>query len=132
MTAFFGMTSKFVEVTLSHKYRNQTEDGTMAGGPMYYIDIGLNMKWLAVVFSVCLLMMCLGTGNMPQISSIAVVLQDTFSIPKIATGAVLAVLLWMVIIGGIKRIAQIASKLVPFIEVTKQISSSVAIPHSII
>ena len=114
ITAFLGMTTKFVEVTLSHKYREKLADGSMSGGPMYYIDNGLNMKWLAVVFSVCLLMMCLGTGNMPQISSKAVVLQDTFSIPKIATGAVLAVLLWMVIIGGIKRIAQIASKLVPF------------------
>jgi AGCS family alanine or glycine:cation symporter len=58
--------------------------------------------------------MCLGTGNMPQISSIAVVMNDTFNIPKFVTGAVLAILLWMVIIGGIKRIAQIASKLVPF------------------
>ena len=58
--------------------------------------------------------MCLGTGNMPQISSIAVVMNDTFNIPKFVTGAVLAALLWMVIIGGIKRIAQIASKLVPF------------------
>jgi AGCS family alanine or glycine:cation symporter len=72
------------------------------------------MKWLAVLFSVCLLLMCLGTGNMPQISSIAVVMNDTFNIPKFVTGAVLAALLWMVIIGGIKRIAQIASKLVPF------------------
>ena len=81
---------------------------------MYYIENGLNMKWLAVLFSVCLLLMCLGTGNMPQISSIAVVMNDTFNIPKFVTGAVLAVLLWMVIIGGIKRIAQIASKLVPF------------------
>ena len=81
---------------------------------MYYIENGLNMKWLAILFSVCLLLMCLGTGNMPQISSIAVVMNDTFNIPKIVTGAVLASLLWMVIIGGIKRIAQIASKLVPF------------------
>jgi AGCS family alanine or glycine:cation symporter len=81
---------------------------------MYYIENGLNMRWLAILFSVCLLLMCLGTGNMPQISSIAVVMNDTFNIPKFLTGAVLAVLLWMVIIGGIKRIAQIASKLVPF------------------
>ena len=58
--------------------------------------------------------MCLGTGNMPQISSISVVLLDTFNIPKIVTGLVLSVLVWLVIIGGIKRIAQIASKLVPF------------------
>ena len=59
-------------------------------------------------------MMCIGTGNMPQINNIALVMNDTFDIPKWLTGAVLAVLLWMVIIGGIKRIAQIASKLVPF------------------
>ena len=114
VTAFLGMTTKFVEVTLSHKYREKLPDGTMSGGPMYYIENGLNMKWLAIVFSVCLLMMCLGTGNMPQISSISVVLLDTFNIPKIATGLVLSVLVWLVIIGGIKRIAQIASKLVPF------------------
>ena len=114
VTAFLGMTTKFVEVTLSHKYREKLPDGTMSGGPMYYIENGLNMKWLAIVFSVCLLMMCLGTGNMPQISSISVVLLDTFDIPKIVTGLVLSVLVWLVIIGGIKRIAQIASKLVPF------------------
>mgnify|MGYP001166620995 FL=1 len=114
VTAFFGMTTKFVEVTLAHKYREILPDGSISGGPMYYIENGLNMKWLAILFSICLLLMCLGTGNMPQISSIAVVMNDTFHIPKIVTGAVLATLLWMVIIGGIKRIAQIASKLVPF------------------
>ena len=114
VTAFFGMTTKFVEVTLAHKYREVLPDGSISGGPMYYIENGLNMKWLAMLFSVCLLLMCLGTGNMPQISSIAVVMNDTFNIPKFMTGAVLAVLLWLVIIGGIKRIAQIASKLVPF------------------
>ena len=114
ITAFFGMTTKFVEVTLAHKYRETLPDGSISGGPMYYIENGLNMRWLAILFSVCLLLMCLGTGNMPQISSIAVVMNDTFNIPKIITGGVLAALLWMVIIGGIKRIAQIASKLVPF------------------
>jgi AGCS family alanine or glycine:cation symporter len=114
ITAFLGMTTKFVEVTLAHKYREKLPDGSIAGGPMFYIENGLNMKWLAVVFSVCLLMMCIGTGNMPQINNIALVMNDTFDIPKWLTGVVLAVLLWMVIIGGIKRIAQIASKLVPF------------------
>ena len=114
ITAFFGMTTKFVEVTLAHKYRETLPDGSISGGPMYYIENGLNMRWLAILFSICLLLMCLGTGNMPQISSIAVVMNDTFNIPKVVTGGVLAVLLWMVIIGGIKRIAQIASKLVPF------------------
>ena len=114
VTAFLGMTTKFVEVTLAHKYRETLPDGSISGGPMYYIENGLKKRWLAVLFSVCLLMMCIGTGNMPQISSISVVMNDTFNIPKVVTGGVLAVLLWMVIIGGIKRIAQIASKLVPF------------------
>ncbi len=114
VVAFLGMTTKFVEVTLAHKYREKLADGSIAGGPMFYIENGLNMKWLAVVFSVCLLMMCIGTGNMPQINNIALVMNDTFNIPKWLTGLVLAILLWMVIIGGIKRIAQIASKLVPF------------------
>ena len=114
ITAFFGMTTKFVEVTLAHKYREILPDGSISGGPMYYIENGLNMKWLAILFSICLLLMCIGTGNMPQISSIAVIMNDTFDIPKYVTGAILAILLWMVIIGGIKRIAQIASKLVPF------------------
>ena len=114
VVAFLGMTTKFVEVTLAHKYREKLADGSIAGGPMFYIENGLNMKWLAVVFSVCLLMMCIGTGNMPQINNIALVMNDTFDIPKWLTGLVLAILLWMVIIGGIKRIAQIASKLVPF------------------
>jgi alanine or glycine:cation symporter, AGCS family len=114
VTAFFGMTTKFVEVTLAHKYREVLPDGSISGGPMYYIENGLSMRWLAILFSICLLLMAIGTGNMPQISSIAVVMNDTFDIPKIVTGAVLSVLLWLVIIGGIKRIAQIASKLVPF------------------
>ena len=114
VVAFLGMTTKFVEVTLAHKYREKLPDGSIAGGPMFYIENGLNMKWLAVIFSVCLLMMCIGTGNMPQINNIALVMNDTFDIPKWLTGLVLAILLWMVIIGGIKRIAQIASKLVPF------------------
>ena len=114
VVAFLGMTTKFVEVTLAHKYREKLADGSIAGGPMFYIENGLNLKWLAVIISVCLLMMCIGTGNMPQINNIALVMNDTFDIPKWLTGLVLAILLWMVIIGGIKRIAQIASKLVPF------------------
>lgn len=59
MTAFMGMTTKFVEVTLSHKYRVKTEDGTMAGGPMYYMDRRLNMKWLAVIFAIATIILSL-------------------------------------------------------------------------
>ena len=113
MTAFFGMTSKFVEVTLSHKYRNQTEDGTMAGGPMYYMEKGLNMKWLAVIFAIATVLSSFGTGNLPQINSIASGLESTFNLDPLITASVLSVLLALVIIGGITRIAKVAAAIVP-------------------
>jgi AGCS family alanine or glycine:cation symporter len=113
MTALLGMTTKFVEVTLSHKYREKTEDGTMAGGPMYYMKNRLNMKWLAVIFAIATVLSSFGTGSLPQINSISNSLFATFGINKILTGAVLALLLAFVIIGGIKRIAKVTSRLVP-------------------
>lgn len=113
MTAFFGMTSKFVEVTLSHKYRTQTEDGTMAGGPMYYMEKGLNAKWLAIIFAIATVLSSFGTGNLPQINSIAAGLESTFSLDPLITASVLSVLLALVIIGGITRIAKVAAAIVP-------------------
>ncbi len=113
MTAFFGMTSKFVEVTLSHKYRTKTADGTMAGGPMYYMEKGLNAKWLAILFAIATVLSSFGTGNLPQINSIAAGLQSTFSIEPIITASILSVLLALVIIGGITRIAKVAATIVP-------------------
>ena len=113
MTAFFGMTSKFVEVTLSHKYRTKTADGTMAGGPMYYMEKGLNAKWLAILFAIATVLSSFGTGNLPQINSIAAGLQSTFDLEPIITGSVLSVLLALVIIGGISRIAKVAAAIVP-------------------
>ncbi len=113
MTAFFGMTSKFVEVTLSHKYRTQTEDGTMAGGPMYYMEKGLNMKWLAIIFAIATVLSSFGTGNLPQINSIASGLESTFDLEPLVTASVLSVLLALVIIGGITRIAKVAAAIVP-------------------
>ena len=112
-TAFFGMTTKFVEVTLSHKYRDQVEDGTMAGGPMYYMDKRLNMKWLAVIFAFATIISSFGTGNMPQINNIAVGMKDTFGVPHMVTGGVLAIILALVILGGIQRIAKVTSAIVP-------------------
>nr|WP_223670757.1 sodium:alanine symporter family protein [Kangiella shandongensis] len=114
ITAFLGMTTKFVEVTLSHKYREVTEDGTMAGGPMYYMEKKLNMKWLAVIFAIATIISSFGTGNMPQINNIAQVMNDTFALPNWITGVGLAILLAMVIIGGIQRIAKVAERVVPF------------------
>lgn len=112
-TAFLGMTTKFVEVTLSHKYRLKTEDGTMAGGPMYYMDRRLNMKWLAVAFAIATVISSFGTGNLPQSNGIATAMESTFGFSPIVVGGVLAVLLGLVILGGIQRIAAVTSKIVP-------------------
>lgn len=117
VTAFLGMTTKFVEVTLSHKYRVKTEDGTMAGGPMYYMDRRLNMKWLAVIFAIATIISSFGTGNMPQINNIAQSMEMSFGFDPMLTGGVLAIMLAMVIIGGIKRIAAVTSKIVPIMGV---------------
>ena len=113
MTALVGMTTKFVEVTLSHKYREQTSDGTMAGGPMYYMKNRLNMKWLAVIFAVATIFSAFGTGSLPQINSISNAVFSTWGISKIVTGAVLSIFLALVIIGGIHRIVKVTDKLVP-------------------
>jgi len=113
ITAVVGMTTKFVEVSLAHKYRTTLPDGSISGGPFHYIEHGMNMKWLAVVFAFLMMLTAIGTGNMPQINNIAEVMDSEFSIKPIITGSVLSVLLLLVIVGGIKRIAKIASALVP-------------------
>ena len=121
VTALLGMTTKFVEVTLSHKYRETAEDGSISGGPMYYMKNAdfkvfgkkLNLKWLAIIFAIATVFSSFGTGNLPQINSISNSMEATFGIETYITGAVLAVLLAFVIIGGIKRIAKVTEKLVP-------------------
>ncbi|GAC25965.1 alanine or glycine:cation symporter, AGCS family [Paraglaciecola mesophila KMM 241] len=112
-TAFFGMTTKFVEVTLSHKYRVKTADGTMAGGPMYYMDRRLNMKWLAVAFAIATVISSFGTGNLPQSNNIAASIESTFGFDPLVVGSILGILLGLVILGGITRIAAVTSKIVP-------------------
>jgi len=113
VTAALGMTTKFVEVTLSHKYREQAQDGSISGGPMYYMKNRLNMKWLAVIFAIATVLSSFGTGSLPQINSISNSMFETFGINHMVTGGILAVVLGFVIIGGIKRIAQVTSRLVP-------------------
>lgn len=121
VTAAIGMCTKFVEVTLSHKYREKGSDGTMSGGPMYYMKnasfkIGskkLNLGWLAVIFAFATVLSSFGTGSLPQINNISNSIKTTFGIDLWITGLVLSFLLAFVIIGGIKRIAAITEKLVP-------------------
>ena len=113
ITAIFGMTTKFVEVTMGHKYRTKLADGSISGGPMYYIESALNMKWAGILFAFLMMITAIGSGNMPQINNIALVMNTEFSVPKLFTGLFLGTLLWIIIIGGIKRIASVASKIIP-------------------
>ncbi len=124
ITGMLGMTTKFVEVTISHKYRELDSEGRIAGGPMYYMKKRLNITlpnkkvlnvgaWMGAFFAGATILSSIGTGNMPQINSIAGAMHATFGIPHIIVGAVLSVLLAFVILGGIKRIAQVTSRLVP-------------------
>ncbi|MAD58990.1 MAG: sodium:alanine symporter family protein [Flammeovirgaceae bacterium] len=124
-TAMVGMTTKFVEVTLSHKYREKISDGTMSGGPMYFMKNAdfllmgkkIDMKWVGIMFAFATVLSSFGTGSLPQINSISNSIYSSFGIDKMLTGGVLAILLGIVIIGGIKRIAKITERLVPFMAV---------------
>lgn len=124
VTAFFGMTTKFVEVLLSHKYREFDQKGNVAGGPMYFMKKRLNVKLgngkvlrtgfvLGGIFAVATIFSSFGTGCLPQINSISNSLNTSFGIPLWISGLVLAILLALVIIGGIKRIAKVTERLVP-------------------
>ncbi|MEA5129883.1 MAG: sodium:alanine symporter family protein [Proteiniphilum sp.] len=128
MTAFLGMCTKFVEVTLSHKYRDFDEKGMVAGGPMYYMKkrLNINLKngkqiktgyWIGGFFAIATILSSFGTGSLPQVNSISNAMFATFGIQHMVTGAVLSVLLALIIIGGIKRIAQVTEKLVPFMAI---------------
>lgn len=127
VTAAVGMTTKFVEVTLSHKYREIAQDGTVSGGPMYYMKNRLKLRWLAVIFAVATVLSSFGTGSLPQINSISNSMFETFGINHMLTGGILAVLLGFVIIGGIKRIAQVTSRLVPIMALIYFIGSAAVI-----
>ncbi|MDX9729358.1 MAG: sodium:alanine symporter family protein [Bacteroidales bacterium] len=125
VTAAIGMCTKMVEVSISHKYRDILPDGSVSGGPMYYMKKRLNIKTrsgkliktgvvLGAFFAGATILSSFGTGSLPQINSISNSVFSTFGIKHIITGAILAVLLGLVIIGGIKRIAKVTSVLVPF------------------
>jgi len=119
VSAFFGMCTKYAEIALSVKYRNTTEEGVYNGGPMYYIENGLGRrwKWLAVLFAVLGGVASLGIGNIAQSTEIAGALNGLFGIPHLASGVLLAVIVAFVVLGGVHRIGQVTSLLVPFMAV---------------
>lgn len=114
VTAIFGMALKYAECSLAHKFRVIHEDGSASGGPMYYIEKGLGPRWksLAVFFASCAVICSFCTGNMNQANTIAQTF-STYQIPIWVSGIFIAFMVWLVIIGGIKRIAAVASRLVP-------------------
>ncbi len=113
ITAFLGMTTKFVEVSLSHAYREKNNSGEISGGPMVYMEKGLNMRWLGVIFAFSLLVSTFGSGNMPQIDNISSTVESSFGIDPLITSSLMSILVALVIIGGIKRISTIAASVVP-------------------
>lgn len=129
VTGIFGMMLKFVECTLSMKYRHVNRDGTISGGPMYYMEYGLKQKLgkfakvLAVIFAAATMICSLGTGNMAQSNSISDALMTNYGVPVWTTGLLLTGLVLLVIVGGIKRIAEVTARLVPFMAVVYFISA---------
>jgi AGCS family alanine or glycine:cation symporter len=117
LTGVFGIATKYAEALLAVKYRVQTEDGQMAGGPMYALERGLNMKWLAVVFAALTAIAAFGIGNTVQANSIASMLKETYNVSPYVSGIVMTVLTAMVILGGIKSIARVCEALVPFMAI---------------
>lgn len=119
VTAVFGMAIKFTEVTLAQEYRGTNPDGTVSGGPMYYIERGLgdNWKWLAVAFAISAAICAFLTGNAVQANSVADMMKTDFQIPMYVTGFITASVVAAVVLGGIKRIGKVTSRLVPFMGV---------------
>ena len=126
VTGVLGMVTNYAEVTLGVHYR-EFRGGVVAGGPMYYIKNGLKWPWMAVVFSIFGALAALGIGNMVQANSMADVLNSTFGMPHLWTGIILAVLVGVVTLGGIKRIANVCGTLVPVMAIFYIVSALIII-----
>ena len=130
-----GMSTKFVECTLGVQYRDVDEDGTVYGGPMYYISKGLKEKGfatmgkiVAVFFAIFCIGGSFGGGNAAQSNQATIVLKDLLGLESASAGAwiglILAILVGIIIIGGIKRIASVTEKIVPFMAIMYLIAVS--------
>ncbi|MEN8147361.1 MAG: sodium:alanine symporter family protein [Campylobacterota bacterium] len=119
VAALLGMATKYAEAVLAVNYREKDEEGNHVGGPMFYIKNGLgdNWKWLAFAFALFASIAGFGIGNTIQANSVSDVLEASFGIPELYSGIALAVLVGLVLIGGIKRIAHVAGAVVPFMAI---------------
>jgi AGCS family alanine or glycine:cation symporter len=117
LTGVFGIATKYSEALLSVKYRIQTKEGGFAGGPMYVLERGLNMKWLGMVFAALTAIAAFGIGNMVQSNSISQLAKETFNIDPQISGIAMALLTALVILGGIQSISKVCEALVPFMAI---------------
>ncbi|MBQ3770302.1 MAG: sodium:alanine symporter family protein [Bacteroidaceae bacterium] len=117
LTGVFGIATKYAEGLLAIKYRVKTEHGKMLGGPMYALEKGLNSKTLAIMFAVFTSVAAFGIGNTVQANSISMLLHESYGIEAWITGAITAILVALVIIGGIKGIAKVCTAFVPFMAI---------------
>lgn len=117
LTGVFGIATKYAEGLLAVKYRIRTPHGKMAGGPMYALERGLNMKWLAVLFSIFTVCASFGIGNLVQSNAISMLCYETYQIPQTLTGVVIAVCVALVVIFGVKGIAHVCTAFVPFMAI---------------
>ena len=117
ITGILGTSLKYAECTLSMKYRKINPDGSASGGPMYYMEKALGWKWLGIVFAAAAAICALATGNAIQAFTVADQLNSDFAIPEWQTGLVIALLVGVVIIGGVKRIGKVTAFLSPFMTV---------------
>lgn len=114
VSAFFGMATKYAEGLLAIRYRVKDENNQMAGGPMYYLERGLGSKWLARIFAFFgVAVALLGIGTFTQVKSISDAMQLSFNVPPIITAILLTIAVAFITIGGIKRIANVAEKIIP-------------------
>lgn len=113
VTAILGTSLKYVECTLSMKYRKINPDGSASGGPMYYIEKAIGWKWLAIIFAIAAVCSSFGSGNAVQAFTVADQFYADFGIPQWITGLVALFVVGSVIIGGIKRIGRVAMFLAP-------------------
>ena len=117
LTGIFGMATKYAEGLLAVKYRVKGKDGHTYGGPMYALERGLNMRWLALLFAVFTALASFGIGCTVQANSIALLANETFGLPTWVVGVAVSLLTALVIMGGVKSIARVCEVLVPFMAV---------------
>lgn len=117
LTGVLGISTKYAEALLSVKYREYQPDGSVVGGPMYVIEKALKMKWLGVLFAAFTAIAAFGIGNTVQSNSIATLLHDSYGVSVYITGAAIAILVGLVLLGGIKSIARLCAVFVPFMAI---------------